>query len=814
LDWEYLLPLSSQAITHLGVGDVDDDGKTEIIAVEGHTGMSWNENFVFRSASSDAIVYIIGYSGGAYSVEKQVQVDVGGAFCAEVGDVDNDGVPEILLGGTGYDEVNDDPFVGQIEVIDYDGSNYNVVWESGYLYNWVMGVAIGDLNGDFINDIVTEDYDDNLGSNVIRIYQWTGSTYNEVYTIPIDSESMALEIGDSDSDTTLEVATKGIFSGLFEVFGKSGSTFTQEWSSGAFTTFIDECIEITNINPGEKEYLIFGELGVFIFENIGGTYQQIWHSPEIPASVKNVHVNDIDAYPGKDIIGSSGGYNFIYGEGGFPVADLLASKTSVEVGEVIIFDGSSSFGSGQLEYDFDFGDGMTTGWITSPLKTHSYSSQGTYIVSLRVRDESGTESPQPAQVTIFVSQQAGKPIAVIDSISPNPAKPQEIVSFSGHGTDNGQIVEYRWESSLNGFLDNRESFTYSGLLVGNHEISFTVKNDNGIWSDPATTQLRINEIPTANIDSITPSSPNEGDNIRFEGSGVDDDTIVGYNWRSSITGFLSNSNTFSTQTLSAGTHMIYFKVLDSDGEWSKEVSKSLKINQYPIANIESVSPNETLVGELIFFVGTGEDDGSISSYSWESSIDGVLSSKAQFSTASLTPGVHIISFTVEDNKGVASEPDEVVIIIKEKPENIPPIAVIDSVNPTRITEGEEVTFVGHGDDPDNKIKEYFWESDFDGLLSDERSFTTSTLTVGTHVISFRVRDEAGDWSESEEVIVQVIEKEEDDFFAFLNFDMESFEEEPEICLLYLFVVGIIIFVIIVAVVQARKRRRGPPQNQY
>jgi hypothetical protein len=799
LIWEYYLPLGTREITHLGTGDVDDDGDLEIIAVEGHTGISWNENFVFRSASSDCIVYVIGYQGPGYVIEKQLTVDVGSAFCAEVGDVDNDGVPEILLGGTGYDEVNEDPFVGQIEVIDFDGSDYTVVWESIYFSNWVMGVAIGDIDGDSENEMVTEDYDEGLESNVLRLYEYNGATYVEFQTVNIDSENFALDIGDSDNDLSNEMVTKGIFSGLLEVFGQSGNSYSLEWSSGQFSTFIDECIEITNVNVAESEYLIFGELGVFIFENTGGTYQQIWHSDEIPASVKNLHVSDVDMFSGKEIIGSSGGYNFIYGEAGDPVPILSVSYTHVNTDETIIFDGSQSQGAGQLSYYFDFGDGQNTGWITNSQTSHSYSTPGVYSAYLRIQDGGGTQSPTVDTVTIYVSSSSGAPIAIIDSISPNPALEGDTVTFTGHGIDDGNIVDYEWSSSLNGYLGDDTTFQYTGLAKGTHNISFKVKNDNGIWSDPVTTTLKINTMPEADIDSVTPSQPNVGDLVKFEGHGEDDGAIMGYNWRSNIEGFLSNSDSFSTTILSSGSHIIYFKVLDSDGIWSDEDTKSIYVNQYPTAIIESITPNGTIVGELVFFVGDGEDDQSIAGYNWESDIDGFLSSRAEFNTFSLSPGMHTISFTVRDSRDAWSQPDIRTITILELPENIRPVAIIESVSPSKIKEGEEVTLIGYGEDEDGSIEDYYWESDLDGLLSDQRSFSIEDLTVGTHIITFQVRDDKGAWSDSTEVAVEVEEKKDEDFFSNLDFanpDFDALVADTQMCILLVFIFFIIIFIII------------------
>jgi hypothetical protein len=78
--------------------------------------------------------------------------------------------------------------------------------------------------------------------------------------------------------------------------------------------------------------------------------------------------------------------------------------------------------------------------------------------------------------------------------------------------------------------------------------------------------------------------------------------------------------------------------------------------------------------------------------------------------------------------------------------NQPPIAHIDSVSATQVVPGETVAFSGHGIDPEGKIVAYRWRSSVDGELSTSQSFQTSSLSVGSHTIWFRVQDDKGEWS--------------------------------------------------------------------
>ncbi|MDH5448567.1 MAG: hypothetical protein OEY24_02240 [Candidatus Bathyarchaeota archaeon] len=90
-----------------------------------------------------------------------------------------------------------------------------------------------------------------------------------------------------------------------------------------------------------------------------------------------------------------------------------------------------------------------------------------------------------------------------------------------------------------------------------------------------------------------------------------------------------------------------------------------------------------------------------------------------------------------------------------EPENQPPKAYIDSITPNPSTEGETVSFVGHGSDSDGSVTAYEWRSSINGILSTAASFNTETLSVGTHTIYFAVKDNDYTWSEEVMAVVTV-----------------------------------------------------------
>ncbi len=181
-----------------------------------------------------------------------------------------------------------------------------------------------------------------------------------------------------------------------------------------------------------------------------------------------------------------------------------------------------------------------------------------------------------------------RPIAYIDSISPNPATQYvDTIQFVGHGTDaDGTVEAHEWSSDLKGILSTSDHFSCPAwrLELGAHVISYRVQDDSGLWSRAATQELIIEAqfpIPVAYIDSILPNPAVQGrDTVEFRGHGTDKDgPIEAYEWSSNLDGILSVEKDFEklASGLSLGTHTISFRVQDDDYQWSESATERLAI---------------------------------------------------------------------------------------------------------------------------------------------------------------------------------------------------------------------------------------------
>ncbi len=425
-----------------------------------------------------------------------------------------------------------------------------------------------------------------------------------------------------------------------------------------------------------------------------------------------------------------------------PLAVLESvSLNPATVSEEIQFSGSGTRGTaGIKEYQWDFGDDIAD---QSSSPSHGYEEAGTYHVSFKVRDGLGVWS-LPTTVDIDINP---LPTAIIKSISPSTTTYGGEVSLSGAGTGGtGGITEYKWQSSIDGYISDMAEFSTGTLSVGIHTIYFQCGDSHGVWSESATQVFTVKADPgaaTAQIESISPAECSYGEKVSFEGSAKGGSgTYIKYMWRSDIDGTISGKAAFMANNLSVGDHIIYFKVQDSKARWSSEVTGSVTIrmdDDAPIAEIISIAPSPLYTGEAVSFMGKGNGGTGIHiEFRWRSDRDGLLSSSDTFTSSSLTAGRHVIFFSVRDSASLWSAEVKKELLVMDT--DAAPTASIENIHPNPSVQDGEVALIGRGEAKTGEIVEYIWFSDIDGELARTASFKIKSLSVGHHIISLRVRD--------------------------------------------------------------------------
>jgi PKD repeat protein len=488
-----------------------------------------------------------------------------------------------------------------------------------------------------------------------------------------------------------------------------------------------------------------------------------------------------------------------------PVASIgsIAPNPATE-GTLVTFTGSGTDTDGTIgayEWRSDIQPGLIIG--TSASFARADLVVGTHTIFLRVQDDDLEWSPEvssPLTIEEGPPPTNIPPVASIDSIDPNPATEGTLVTFTGSGTDvDGTVIDYSWSSNIDGPMESGASITDSTLSIGAHTISFQVQDDDLEWSAPVTAPLVIEEegtpdnvLPEAFIDLIDPNPAGEGDLVSFVGHGTDSDGTVGaYEWRSSIDGPMESGATITDSTLSAGTHTIFFRVRDDDLEWSPEVNETLVVGDTPSdLVVDNGDPGTSTTGiwhasAAPGFFGTeslwGRDHAT---YTWHADLPETgayqayvwyaeYPSRSQAAPIEVHHATGSDAFTLNQQQGGgmwnylgtfgfdAADGATVVLTAEGYPttysadavgfvylpgENAPPTATIDTVDLNPSPLGESVDFIGYGTDMDGTIAGCTWESSLDGPLSASFSFSTSGLSEGCHIVSFRVQDDQGAWS--------------------------------------------------------------------
>ncbi len=371
---------------------------------------------------------------------------------------------------------------------------------------------------------------------------------------------------------------------------------------------------------------------------------------------------------------------------GIPIAAIDSiGPNPTTMGEFVDFRGSyiddgNTIVSYEWESDIDGTLSFIKDFATSEL------SPGSHVITFRVMDRHRVWS-EMAMAILFVNQ---RPVASIDSIEPGLTNEGELVRFYGNYTDlENDIREFLWESDIDGSLSSYQEFSTSGLSKGVHNITFRVMDGQDVWSKNATMTVAVNGIPSANITSIEPSFANEGDVVHFEGGFEDfEDDVTTIEWVSDIDGPLSSVLSFDISTLSPGTHVINYRVMDGHGVWSERAVGSVSINEYPLAFILRIDPEEVYEWDEVTFEAGGSDDGTVVEYRWTSSIDGVIGSGATFTRTDLSIGSHTITLTVMDDHGAWSVEVTGHLEILANPVEL---ALTDIVFTTPVFENEEIS---------------------------------------------------------------------------------------------------------------------------
>ena len=439
------------------------------------------------------------------------------------------------------------------------------------------------------------------------------------------------------------------------------------------------------------------------------------------------------------------------------IADI--DPTTGRVPFTVQFDGTPSYDpdGNIVEWRWDFGDGPPV-YQTQP--EHTFTTEGQYVVTLRVTDDGPSNPPRWAEDTVIINvlpestNQA--PVAIFTADPESGLAPLSVQFDSSQSSDpDGDQVTYQWYFGDVDIIGGGQSTQPNPLHTYNSPQTATVTLEvtdipQEIGDDPLTNfyQMQIEVTEITNLDPVAVISMNIDNGqpplvVTFDGSGSHDDdgNIVGYSWDFGDlqTAFGSTvQHTYNT----FGVFEVTLTVSDDgDPPATGDITAEVVVgNTRPTADI-SASPTDGFAPQIVHFDASGSSDvdGNSLTYLWDFDDNGATSTEAVLDYEFVDIGTYEVTLTVTDDSPLKqlSHIDTVTISITERPPNDPPIVSIVAT-PQFGPSALEVVFdsTTNSYDPDgNSIISYSWDfGDTIGTSSDPDPTYTFTNSGTYHVI--------------------------------------------------------------------------------
>ena len=359
-----------------------------------------------------------------------------------------------------------------------------------------------------------------------------------------------------------------------------------------------------------------------------------------------------------------------------PVADAGGNR-EVCSGQSILFDasGSTDADGDLLLYTWDFGDGSESD-IINPTKT--YEMPGTYPVTLKVMDESGSERGEDLdRVAVIVQEgpiaQAGEDMTVCVN--------QSVRLDGTASTDaDGSVNAYEWtfgDGSRTGGATPTKTFT----RVGTQVVTLTITGD-------ALGQCSPIDIDSMNV-TVLPAKSQSIDAVRRApvGEPVSFTAVLGDEpGTGNPTGF---SWTFSDGGTATGQSVdytfvepgVYFATLVTTLEGGQkdcgnlETRHKITVNAAPEPLI--AAPKKVAVGTLVAFDGAEsiDLDGVITGFAWDFG-DGNTATGVAPGHRYEKPGTYTVTLAVTDDAGIANS-----LVTREHEITVNPVPLAGLSNP-------------------------------------------------------------------------------------------------------------------------------------
>lgn len=246
-----------------------------------------------------------------------------------------------------------------------------------------------------------------------------------------------------------------------------------------------------------------------------------------------------------------------------------------------------------------------------------------------------------------------------------------------------------WSSDLDGVFATGSGFSFSSLSIGNHTITASVSDSDGIVVDDVVL-ITVEEAPAPPDQPGPPTCTDLGDgSVRIDWSDLPDETLWDVQRRAQVDSVWTNAVNVAvalpadtitcTDASGPGTFRYRVRARNDAGygdwsDWREIVVVDPTPNQAPSVSILSPADAITaLQGETLSFAVSAIDpeDGDLGdSVVWTSNLDGHFGTGGSFTFSGLSVGTHTITASASDSEDLNAE--DVITVVINEPMILPP----------------------------------------------------------------------------------------------------------------------------------------------
>ncbi len=354
---------------------------------------------------------------------------------------------------------------------------------------------------------------------------------------------------------------------------------------------------------------------------------------------------------------------------------------------------------------------------------------GTNTVFVQATDNAGNVTTQTT--TVVVDQTA--PTVTIGAVaSPTSSTASQSVSFTA--TDDTAVASIQCRLNSGSYASCSSPFSTGTLSVGNNVVYVQATDSAGNVTTQTATIIVDQTAPTVTITpGTTPTNSTSSQSISFSAS--DANGVASIQCRTNSGSFAACASPYATGTLSVGTNTIDVRATDNAGNVTTQSTTIVVDQTAPSLTVNAPnSPTNSTSSQNITF--SSSDASGIAMTRCKVGSGSFATCSSPFATGVLGVGSTVV--TVEATDGAGNVTTESVTIVVDQ--TAPSVSITPPASPTNSTSSQSVAFTANDAGGLQVVECRIDSGSFSPCTS---PFATGTLTPGSHAVSVRATDTAG-----------------------------------------------------------------------